>query len=259
MASEFWLSEAQWGAIEPLLPKNQPGARRTDDRRVISGIVHVLKTGCRWQDCPAIYGPSTTVYNRFRRWTMRGIKRRLIEALAPADPGDGQAIDSATAKAHRSAAGEKGGAGAGDWPLAGRPHHENPRHRQRARTPHRHRSDAGPSRRRSSRDSVDQRSSGRRLLGRRRRLRQRWPAPLSSRTRHGSGHPEQSDPQNYPFDETAYRQRNLIERMFCRLKDWRRIATRYDKLAANFAAAVMLAAVWSQCPDRQIYAILCEH
>ena len=83
MAGEFWLSEAQWGAIEPLLPKNQPGARRTDDRRVISGIVHVLKTGCRWQDCPAIYGPSTTVYNRFRRWTMRGIWRRLFEALAP--------------------------------------------------------------------------------------------------------------------------------------------------------------------------------
>src|SRR5271168_891120 len=109
MASEFWLSEAQWGAIEPLLPKNQPGARRTDDRRVISGIVHVLKTGRRWQDCPAVYGPSTTVYNRFRRWTVRGIWRRLFDALARADPGDGQAIDSTTAKAHRSAAGGKGG------------------------------------------------------------------------------------------------------------------------------------------------------
>jgi transposase len=47
----------------------------------------------------------------------------------------------------------------------------------------------------------------------------------------------------HPFDAGAYRQRNLIERMFCRLKDWRRVATRYDKLAANFAAAVALAAV----------------
>jgi putative transposase len=47
----------------------------------------------------------------------------------------------------------------------------------------------------------------------------------------------------YPFDEDAYRQRNLIERMFCRLKDWRRIATRYDKLASSFAAAVAIAAV----------------
>ena len=39
----------------------------------------------------------------------------------------------------------------------------------------------------------------------------------------------------------AYRLRNLIERAFCRLKDWRRIATRYDKLAANYAAAVAIA------------------
>lgn len=47
----------------------------------------------------------------------------------------------------------------------------------------------------------------------------------------------------HPFDSLAYKQRNLIERMFCRLKDFRRIATRYDKLAVNFAAAVALAAI----------------
>jgi transposase len=109
MAGEFWLTDRQWGAIEPLLPKNQPGARRTDDRRVISGIVHVLRTGCRWRDCPSVYGPPTTIYNRFRRWTMRGHWRRLFQALAYANPGGNQAIDSSTAKAHRSAAGGKGG------------------------------------------------------------------------------------------------------------------------------------------------------
>lgn len=49
-----------------------------------------------------------------------------------------------------------------------------------------------------------------------------------------------------PYDPRAYRERNLIERMFCRLKDFRRIATRYDKLARNFLAGVMLAAalIW---------------
>jgi len=47
----------------------------------------------------------------------------------------------------------------------------------------------------------------------------------------------------YPFNPQAYKLRNLIERMFCRLKDWRRIATRYDKLATNFDAAVTLAAI----------------
>ena len=109
MASEFWLNEQQWSAIEPLLPHNQPGARRVDDRRVISGIIHVLKVGCRWEDCPAVYGPSTTVYNRFNRWSRRGLWQRLFEALVRSDASDTQMIDSTTAKAHRSAGGGKGG------------------------------------------------------------------------------------------------------------------------------------------------------
>lgn len=50
----------------------------------------------------------------------------------------------------------------------------------------------------------------------------------------------------HAFDPLAYRQRNLVERAFCRLKDWRRVATRYDKLARNFHSAVALAAaiIW---------------
>ena len=78
MSGEFWLSDRQWAAIETLLPKNQLGARRVDDRRVISGIVHVLKVGCRWQDCPGIYGPPTTIYNRFHRWAGRGLWQRMF-------------------------------------------------------------------------------------------------------------------------------------------------------------------------------------
>ena len=82
--SLFWLSDEAWAAIEPHLPKNQPGARRVDDRRVISGILHVLKVGCRWCDCPAEYGPSTTIYNRFNRWSRRGFWLRLLDALVAA-------------------------------------------------------------------------------------------------------------------------------------------------------------------------------
>lgn len=109
MAGEFWLDDQQWAAIEPLLPTNQPGARRTDDRRVISGIIHVLKVGSRWQDCPDCYGPSTTIYNRFHRWSARGIWRRLFAALIKVGESEIHMIDSTTAKAHRSAAGGKGG------------------------------------------------------------------------------------------------------------------------------------------------------
>lgn len=109
MAREFWFSDEQWSRIAPLLPMNRPGGRRVDDRRVMSGIVHVLRSGCRWQDCPARYGPPTTVYNRFRRWTTQGIWRRLFLALVEVAPGEAHLIDSTTAKAHRSAAGGKGG------------------------------------------------------------------------------------------------------------------------------------------------------
>lgn len=109
MAGEFWLDDDQWAVISPLLPTNQPGAHRTDDRRVISGIIHVLRSGCRWQDCPSCYGPSTTVYNRFHRWSAKGIWRRLFEALVQTSDRDIHMIDSTTAKAHRSAAGGKGG------------------------------------------------------------------------------------------------------------------------------------------------------
>ena len=110
MSAGFWLSDRAWGAIEPLLPKNQPGARRVDDRRVISGIIQVLKTGCRWQDCPAGYGPSTTIYNRFNRWSHRGLWARIFATLsARAELPDDLSIDSTAVRAHRSAHGGKGG------------------------------------------------------------------------------------------------------------------------------------------------------
>src|SRR5260221_14284325 len=106
----FWLNDAQWRRIEPHLPKDVRGKDREDDRRVISGILHVLKSGCRWSDCPPEYGPPTTIYNRFMRWSRRGVWENLFRALA--DRGrsrDTQMIDSTHIKAHRSAAGGKGG------------------------------------------------------------------------------------------------------------------------------------------------------
>jgi transposase len=109
MAGQFWLSDVQWAVLEPLLPTNQPGARRTDDRRVISGIVHMLRNGGRWQDCPSCYGPPTTIYNRYHRWSGRGIWQGMLARLIEATPGGLQLIDSTTARAHRSASGGKGG------------------------------------------------------------------------------------------------------------------------------------------------------
>jgi transposase len=77
---------------------------------VISGIVHMLRSGARWRDCPPEYGPYTTIYNRFNRWSRQGIWLDMFKALTGNTGLFGMAsIDSSHAKAHRSAAGGKGG------------------------------------------------------------------------------------------------------------------------------------------------------
>ncbi len=124
----FWLSDEAWAAIEPHPPRGKPGKPRVDDRRVISGILHVLRTGCRWRDVPEIYGPPTTIYNRSDRWSARGVWRGLFEKMAASGAiPDELSIDSTHVKAHRSAAGSK--RGSGRKPSAGRlgqAHLENP-------------------------------------------------------------------------------------------------------------------------------------
>jgi transposase len=72
------------------------GVERPDDRRIISGIVHVLKSGCRWCDCPPEYGPPTTIYDRFVRWARRGIWENLFRELA----GNGRSSRHANDRLH---------------------------------------------------------------------------------------------------------------------------------------------------------------
>ena len=106
----FWLSEEQFSCLEPLLPTDTRGVPRVDDRRVISGIVHVLKSGARWADAPEVYGPRKTPYNRFVRWARKGVWDGIFARLAEAGGAPATVmLDSTHVKAHRSAAGGKGG------------------------------------------------------------------------------------------------------------------------------------------------------
>ncbi|MGR3247834.1 MAG: IS5 family transposase [Paracoccus sp. (in: a-proteobacteria)] len=249
MAGEYWLSDRAWAAIEPLLPTNQPGARRVDDRRVISGIIHVLRSGCRWQDCPSVYGPATTIYNRFNRWSYKGLWTRIFTALsAQADCSDELSIDSTAVRAHRSAHGGKGGP---KIQAIGRSR-GGPTTKIHALTDVYGRTTAfilGPGNGAdisAASDLLDLLPPPKRLLADkgydanslRKRLADSATEAVIPSTR--------SRKKPIPHDVAAYRARNRIERAFCRLKDWRRIATRYDKLAANFASAVAIAAtiIW---------------
>jgi transposase len=110
MSDYFWLSAAQFSRLRPLLPTDTRGKPRVDDRRVISGIVPVLRSGRRWRDAPACYGPPKTLYNRFVRWARKGVWERVFTLLAEAGgPLAALMLDATHAKAHRSAAGGKGG------------------------------------------------------------------------------------------------------------------------------------------------------
>ncbi len=110
MGDFFWFSDAQWARIEPLLPTGVRGKPRVDDRRVLSGIVHALRCGGRWADCADVYGPKKTLYNRFVRWSERGIWQGIFSELAGAgDAPDRLFIDSSCIKVHRCAGGGKGG------------------------------------------------------------------------------------------------------------------------------------------------------
>jgi transposase len=103
MSDQFWLSEEQLGRIKPYFPLSH-GVPRVDDRRVVSGIVHVIRNGLRWRDAPEVYGPHKTLYNRFIRWSRMGVFDRIFAALAAEDGApDRLMIDATHLKAHRTA------------------------------------------------------------------------------------------------------------------------------------------------------------
>ena len=104
MSDLIWLSEAQMRRIEPYFPLSH-GVPRVDDRRVISGIIFVIRNGLRWRDAPKEYGPHKTIYNRFIRWSRLGVFNRIFAGLAAkGGTPDRLMIDATHLKAHRTAA-----------------------------------------------------------------------------------------------------------------------------------------------------------
>ena len=110
MSDRFWLTEEQVERLRPHFPKVR-GKPRSDDRMVLSGIIHVKRNGLRWCDAPTVYGPHETLYNRFVRWSRLGVLAWMFRDLArPGAEGDTLMIDGTHLKAHRTAASlSKGG------------------------------------------------------------------------------------------------------------------------------------------------------
>ena len=103
MSNLFWLTEVQMERLRPFFPKSH-GVPRADDRRVLSGIIFINRNGLRWCDAPGDYGPPKTLYNRWKRWTDKGVFARIMEGLASeAAVPKTVMIDATYLKAHRTA------------------------------------------------------------------------------------------------------------------------------------------------------------
>ena len=176
----FDLSDDEWALLEPLMPKARKSAR-ADDRKIMNAIFYVLRTGVPWRDLPERYGPYTTAYNRFNRWSRRGIWKRIFDTLASKSRDSLYLIDSTIVKAHRAASGAKGGAKSGDRHQPRRSLHENPRHRRQQRPPTKLRGDGRPGPRQLSRWRGARHAQTAIGCYRRQGLRQRESAPADQR------------------------------------------------------------------------------
>ncbi len=104
MSDLYMLSKTQMRRIEPYFPLSH-GVPGVDDRRVLSGIIFVIRNGLRWRDASAAYGPHKTIYNRFIRWSKLGVFNKIFAALAAtSDADECLMIDATHLKAHRTSA-----------------------------------------------------------------------------------------------------------------------------------------------------------
>nr|WP_282958316.1 transposase [Neokomagataea anthophila] len=98
----FWLSDAQMHRISMCFPQYS-GEVRKDDRAVMSGIVHVLRSGIAWGRAPACYGKSARLFHRFRQWAVAGVLDQVLSNLL--EPSDGRmtlVIDDVVLLSHRT-------------------------------------------------------------------------------------------------------------------------------------------------------------
>ncbi|MFZ0693640.1 MAG: IS5 family transposase [Alphaproteobacteria bacterium] len=245
----FDLSDEEWALLEPLMPINRKSAR-ADDRKIMNAIFYVLRTGMPWRDLPERYGPYTTAYNRFNRWSRRGIWKRIFDRLAAKSRDSLYLIDSTIVKAHRAASGAKGGEknqaigisrggrstkihaivdGKGrplNFIVTGGQVHDSQVVEEVLDTP-----------KPPLAVSADKAYDSEKV---RQQIKDEGALPVI---------PNRSNATKKAYcPKRIYRRRHKIENFFCRIKDWRRIATRYDKLARNFLAAADLvgALYWIQ-------------
>ena len=240
----YELSDYEWSVINPMLPNKPRGVPRVDDRRVLNGIFWVLRSGAPWRDLPENYGPHTTCYNRFVRWRQAGIWDRIMNGLATAHDAAMQMIDTSVVRVHQHGA------------CIAENHEQQIRRSRGGLTSKVHvvvdanglpvRLGLTPG------EAHDNRLCSVLLAGLRpqtivladRGYDADWIRQfVREQGAWANIPPKKNRTSPINFSPDLYRSRNLVERFFNKIKQCRRIATRYDKLAANYLAFIKLASI----------------
>ncbi|MFT9026599.1 IS5 family transposase [Acetobacter indonesiensis] len=246
MSDLYWLTDAQMERLRPFFPKSH-GKPRVNDRRVLRGIIFVNRNGLRWRDAPREYGPHKTLYNRWKRWGAMGIFIRMMDGLA-AGKAEPQTImiDATYLKAHRTASSlrfKKGARGRLIGRTKGGMNTKLHAVTDRNGRPLDFFMTAGQiSDYTGAAALLDGLPPAEWMLADRgydadwfrNALKEKGIKPCIP------GRKSRGKPIKY--DNRKYKRRNCIEIMFGRLKDWRRVATRYDRCLTVFFFAICLAA-----------------
>jgi len=239
----YELTDFEWAATRSLLPNKPCGIPRVDDRRVLNGI-WVLRSGAPWRDLPKYYGPYTTCYNRFVRWRRAGVWDLIMAGLAAGHDAAVQMIDTFVVRVHQHGAcvadNKQQHMGRSRGGLTSKIHavvDASGLPVQLGLTPG---------------EAHDNRLCTELLTGLQaksmlladRGYNADWIRALVNQQGAWANIPPKRNRKDpICFSPYLYRARNLVERFFNKIKQCRRIATRYDKLAANYLAFVKLASI----------------
>jgi transposase len=240
----YALTKREWSIIQPILPNKPRGIPRVDDRRVLNGIFWVLRSGAPWRDVPDRYGPYTTCYNRFNRWRKAGIWDDILKVVADRRDANVHVLDMSIVRVHQHASCTKKSVrnctGRSRGGLTTKIHAVV----DAKGLPIRLALSAG-----QEHDSLLAGDLLTELCYNGMLLADRaYDSDAIRELARGCGAwanipPKRNRRNPICFSPHLYRDRNHVERFFNRIKHCRRIATRYDKLAANFLAFIKLAAI----------------
>ncbi|MEE9987487.1 MAG: IS5 family transposase [Agrobacterium pusense] len=247
----YELTDHEWSIISSLLPNKPRGVPRVDDRRVLNGILWRFRTGSPWSEVPERYGRPTTCYNRFVRWRKAGVWDRLLKAVSEAYDGDIVMIDSTCVRVHQHAANGKKGdrddgcMGRSRGGLTSKIHALVDAEGR----PVTLRLTGGQIADCTEADALtDDLGEGDILLADKGYDTNAIRAKAAERKAWANIPPKATRKGSFSFSRWVYRQRNLVERFFNKIKQFRGIATRYDKRPENYLAAIKLVAarIWCQ-------------